>query len=74
MLEILMQRKAELEIAAKNAIIETYLIEEQIASLSTMFESKKRFLKDVNASLHEIEHMIGLNEPEKEVENKEIKK
>lgn len=64
--EILIHRKAELEVAAKNAIIEIYVIEGHEKNITTTLESKRKFLKDINVSLNEIENIMKLIESEKE--------
>lgn len=57
MKEKLNQRKTELENAAKNTIIEIYLIEEKKEEIKLILEEKKKYLQNINASINEIEYL-----------------
>jgi hypothetical protein len=57
MKEKLNQRKMELENAAKNTIIEIYLIEEKKEEIKLILEEKKKYLQNINASINEIEYL-----------------
>lgn len=57
MKEKLNQRKMELENAAKNTIIEIYLIKEKKEEIKLILEEKKKYLQNINASINEIEYL-----------------
>lgn len=50
-------RKTELEIAAKNTIVEIHLIKEKQKEIKQVLEVKERHLLDINASLRELDHL-----------------
>ena len=55
--EIFTQRKAELELAAKNTIVEIHLIETNAAEIDRVLESKEKLLEDIDAAIRELEHI-----------------
>lgn len=64
--EIYNIRKTELEIAAKNAIVEIYLIKEKQKEIDKILKVKKEYLRDVDATLRELEHINMLLKSKKE--------
>jgi len=58
--EILTQRRAELEIAAKNTIVEIYVIEEQRDGIIDMLNAKKKIVDNINAALRELDHITNV--------------
>ena len=65
------QRKTELEIVAKNTIVEIYLIKEKKDEIGKILESKERYLQDVNASLREIDYLAKTVEIEEKKETQD---
>ena len=57
MKEKLNERKIELENAAKNTIIEIYLIEDKEKEIELILEEKRKYLQNINASINEIEYL-----------------
>lgn len=57
--EILLQRKAELEIAAKNVIVEIHLLKMNVDAIAKTLEAKEKLLAGIDAALRELEH-IGM--------------
>jgi len=68
-MELFDQRKTELEVAAKNTIVEIYLIREKRDDIVKVLEMKERYLNDLNSSLRELEH-LDVKIKEKEVGSK----
>lgn len=67
MLEIYDQRKTELDVTAKNTIVEIYLIREKQKEIEKILNVKVEYLRDVDAALRELEHInITLEKEEKE--------
>lgn len=65
--EIYNYRKTELEVAAKNTIVEIYLIKEKQKEIEKVLNVKIEYLRDVDASLRELEHInIAIKKEEKE--------
>ena len=65
--EIYNHRKTELEVAAKNTIVEIYLIKEKQKEIEKVLNVKIEYLRDVDASLRELEHInIAIKKEEKE--------
>jgi len=64
MTEIFDQRKTELEIAAKNTIVEIYFIKSELKEIEQTLEAKERYLLNINASLRELEY-LGVKSEEK---------
>ena len=60
------RRKTELEIGAKNTIVEIYLIREKREEIDKILGIKESYLRDVNAALQELEHLNMILEKEKE--------
>ena len=72
MTEIFKQRKAELEIAAKNTIVEIHLIKMNAEAMAKTLEAKEKLLDGIDASIRELDHLETLvNIEEKEAEKKE---
>ena len=72
MTEIFKQRKAELEIAAKNTIVEIHLIKMNAEAMAKTLEAKEKLLDGIDASIRELDHLETLvNIEEKEKEKKE---
>jgi hypothetical protein len=72
MTEIFKQRKVELEIAAKNTIVEIHLIKMNAEAITRTLEAKEKMLDSINASIRELDHLETLvNIEEKEAEKKE---
>ena len=55
--EKLIQRKAELELAAKNTIVEIYLIKTNVSEITKNLTMNEHRLENINASLREIVHL-----------------
>jgi len=68
-MELFDQRKTELEVAAKNTIVEIYLIREKRDDIVKVLEMKERYLNDLNSSLRELEY-LDVKIKEKEVGSK----
>lgn len=51
-----MERQAEMEIVAKNTIVEIYLIEKQMKDMEIVLNNKKEYLVSINSSLQENLH------------------
>lgn len=66
MLEIYDQRKTELEIAAKNTIVEIYLIIEKQKEIEKVLKVKEEYLRGIDAALRELEHIMIIEKEEKE--------
>lgn len=72
MTEIFKQRKVELEIAAKNTIVEIHLIKMNVEAMTKTLEAKEKMLDSINASIRELDHLETLIIiEEKEAEKKE---
>lgn len=72
MTEIFKQRKAELEIAAKNTIVDIHLINLNVEAMAKTLTAKERQLEAIDASIRELDHLETLvNIEEKEAEKKE---
>ena len=70
MKELFDRRKTELEVAAKNAIVEIYIIGEKIDDMKMVMKSKEKYLVGIDASLREIEYVCEAIENEvKEVKS-----
>ena len=57
MKEIFDQRKTELEIAAKNTIVDIYLIKEKQKEIESVLKAKEQHLLNIEASLRELEYL-----------------
>ena len=66
MTELFDRRKTELEVAAKNTIVEIYLIREKSEEIDKVLDIKESYFRDVNAALQELEHLNMILETEKE--------
>ena len=55
--EIFTQRKAELELLAKNTIVEIHLIKANAAEIDRVLEAKEKLLDGVDASIRELDHI-----------------
>ena len=72
MTEIFKQRKVELEIAAKNTIVEIHLIKAKSEEIATILKAREKQLDGINAALMELDHLETLVKiEEKEAEKKE---
>lgn len=72
MKEIFDQRKTELEIAAKNTIVDIYLIKTKMEGITKLLNSKEKQLEDIDAAIRELDHLrILLKVDEDEDEEKE---
>jgi uncharacterized membrane protein YgaE (UPF0421/DUF939 family) len=58
--EIFKQRKVELEIAAKNTIVEIHLIKTKADEIASMIEMREKQLDSINAALMELDHIEKL--------------
>lgn len=58
--EIFKQRKVELEIAAKNTIVEIHLIKAKSDEIASMIEMREKQLDSINAALMELDHIEKL--------------
>jgi uncharacterized membrane protein YgaE (UPF0421/DUF939 family) len=58
--EIFKQRKVELEIAAKNIIVEMHLIKAKSDEIASMIEMREKQLDSINAALMELDHIEKL--------------
>lgn len=69
--EIFKQRKVELEIAAKNTIVEIHLIKVNAEAMAKTLEVKERQLEAIDASIRELDHietLIGVSQTPEEKE------
>ena len=57
-----MERQTEMEIVAKNTIVEIYLIEKQIKDMEIVLNNKKEYLVSINSSLQENLHSQKVSE------------
>lgn len=72
MTEIFKQRKTELEIAAKNIIVEIHLIRMNAEAITKTLEAKEKMLDSIDASIRELDHLETLVKiEEKEAEKKD---
>lgn len=72
MTEIFKQRKAELEIAAKNTIVEIHLLKMNVDAIAKTLEAKEKQLDSIDAAIRELDHLETLVKiEEKEAEKKE---
>lgn len=55
--EIFKQRKVELEIAAKNTIVEIYMIKMQADAIAKTLEAKEKLLDGIDVSIKELDHL-----------------
>jgi uncharacterized membrane protein YgaE (UPF0421/DUF939 family) len=58
--EIFKQRKVELEIAAKNTIVDIHLIKAKANEIASMIEMREKQLDSINAALMELDHIEKL--------------
>ena len=63
--EILKQRQTELEVVAKNTIVEIYMIKEEIEKMTSGLKTRERQLGNVNAVLQELVRTSELAKAEK---------
>ena len=65
--ELFNRRKTDLEVAAKNTIVEIHLIKDKIDEMKNVLEVKDKYLAGINAALLEIEYISNAfkNELEK---------
>jgi hypothetical protein len=57
MKEIFDQRNTELEIAAKNTIVEVHLIATKIEDTTKVLRSKEKQLETIDAAIRELDHL-----------------
>lgn len=71
MTEIFKHRKAELEIAAKNTIVDIHLIKLNAEAMAKALVGKEKTLDSIDAAIREIDHLetaVKIEEKEKEKE------
>lgn len=76
MKEIFDQRKTELEIAAKNTIVDIYLINTKMEGITKLLNSKEKQLEDIDAAIRELDHLrilLKVDEDEEKVDEDEEK-
>ena len=54
------QRKTELEIAAKNTIVEIHIIKAKMEDITKVLRSKEKQFEDIDAALRELGHLRTL--------------
>jgi uncharacterized membrane protein YgaE (UPF0421/DUF939 family) len=72
--EIFKQRKVELEIAAKNIIVEMHLIKAKSDEIASMIETREKQLDSINAALMELDHIEKLVTAEQAREEAQVLK
>ena len=55
--EIFKQRKVELELLAKNTIVEIFMIKAKAAEINQILEAKEKLLDGIDASIRELDHV-----------------
>jgi len=69
--ELFKQRQVELEIAAKNTIVEIHLIKTQADGISEVLKTKEKQLEDIDAALRELDHVSKLVTAEQALKEQE---